>query len=769
MRDGRIERGGLARAAVLVLVCVLGLLAFAGSAFAAGHKRAPRDVDPDGPSGYYVTYVALSCPDYTDIFANKARNDILESLKDLGPDSQYLDNDLLVNPDSESLPPQDKCDPITGWSFKMGTGIEGRADTGVWGSLSKVTNPYATSITTESSTALLDQDAKPIGTQTLPGATTIQLTNAERQQAGNSGSLWAQGGVPGDPVLVDTFPGPQYGFGALRCATDDLNGDNVEYIYFPAGDKHVFCYGIYVKPPPTSGEITIEKRVVGEPVGTFPSFPFNGDLSYNPDGFNLGDGGSQDFFRAGQQPAGQPVTWTVTEGGVTDYTLTSVDCTAVDAGQHPGNSTSVIDGSTVHINLVAGEHVTCVFTNTFQEPPGGLVIQKVTRGGVGSFDYEVSPSSGGAAHHVTATTTDPGVPAAAEPSLDSLQPGTYTIREKAPDSETGHWRAVSVNCDGERHAFHGSATVTITSGQASVCTFYNRFIPAGSISISKISQGATGTFAFLVGLRDNDTGMQYHQRATTTAQGVAADAEPVSTAASTDHLKLGRYIIIEQFPLSHPAHAWALSSVYCNGEAQPFTSGAVEVHLTRRHPDVNCTYIDTFTPEPPPIPPPPKPTPPGPPPPPQPPAPPPEPDVNPIYANADLSVTKHALSRSATVGQVVTYRVVVRNRGPAVAQQVYVAEQTRIIRAKILSIHTSKGTCRIGPRPTCSLGNLKKGARVVITARVVPRHVSSGFVNHVAVGSATDDSNLANNVAQATLRVTAVPPPPKPPVPPVTG
>ena len=83
----------------------------------------------------------------------------------------------------------------------------------------------------------------------------------------------------------------------------------------------------------------------------------------------------------------------------------------------------MIDGSTAHINLVAGEHITCVFTNTFQEPPGGLVIQKVTRGGVGSFDYEVKPSSGGAAHHVTATTTDPGVPAAAEPSLDSLDPG----------------------------------------------------------------------------------------------------------------------------------------------------------------------------------------------------------------------------------------------------------------------------------------------------------------------------------------------------------
>jgi hypothetical protein len=172
-----------------------------------------------------VTFVALSCPDYTDIFANKSRNDILESLKNLGPDSQYLNNNKLVNPDFESMPPQDRCPPITGWKFTLGTGIEGRAVTGVWGSLSKVTNPFDTSITTEDSTALLDQNAKQVDSETIGGATTVQLTNAERDQASNSGSLWAQGGVPDDSVLTSEFPGPQYGFGALRCATDDLNGD----------------------------------------------------------------------------------------------------------------------------------------------------------------------------------------------------------------------------------------------------------------------------------------------------------------------------------------------------------------------------------------------------------------------------------------------------------------------------------------------------------------------------------------------------------------
>ena len=131
-------------------------------------------------------------------------------------------------------------------------------------------------------------------------------------------------------------------------------------------------------------------------------------------------------------------------------------------------------------------------------------------------------------------------------------------------------------------------------------------------------------------------------------------------------------------------------------------------------------------------------------------------------------MTKHASIRSVTVGHVVTYRVIVRNRGPAVAQQVYVEDQSRLV-ARVESIRTSKGSCRLRPTVRCSLGNLKKGARVVITARVVPLRVTSSFVNHVAVGSATADSNLANNVAQARVRVTAAPKPPRPPVPPVTG
>ena len=232
-----------------------------------------------GGSGYYVTFVARVCPEYTDIFANRARNDIVESLKDLGPDTQYGDSGALIDPVYEDfIAPQTNCQPLPGWQFTLGTGYESRAVTGDWGSLSKVTGAYNTSIVTQDSAPLLDTNASPVADTTVAGATTIELTDDQRAQANNPDQLWAQGGTPTDPVLAGMYPGPEYGFGTLRCATDNLNGDNVEFIYFPAGVRHVFCYAFYVKPPPTTGLITIQKQVIGAPAGTNPSFPFNGDI-----------------------------------------------------------------------------------------------------------------------------------------------------------------------------------------------------------------------------------------------------------------------------------------------------------------------------------------------------------------------------------------------------------------------------------------------------------------------------------------------------------
>jgi uncharacterized repeat protein (TIGR01451 family) len=682
-------------AAAVVFVAILAL--GSASALAAG-------------SGYYVTFVARSCPEYTDIFANKARNDIQESLHDLGPDSPYNTIASLVDPAIESGPPQDACSPLPGWVFTLGKGYQSRAVEGPWGSLSKVTSPFPRApIVTEASTPLYDEHHIQIDDQRIAGATTIELTDAERQQASTSSQLWVQGGTPADPVLADPYPGPMYGFGALRCATDDVNGDNVEYIYFPAGVTHVFCYAFYVLPPPTAGTITITKRVLDAPVGEHPSFAFNGSISFDPAGFTLADGQSMDFYRAGG------ASWDLTETTVPNYRLTSVDCTATGANGGPGSSTTTVTGATTTIDLVAEEHVTCVYTNQYHVPAGGLVIDKVTGGGTGSFQYTVTPDDGGASHHSTATTLQPGVPAEALPALGSLPPGGYTIAERAPSTDTGQWRTVRVVCDGVRESLRHPVGVTIRDGATTTCVFVNAFTPAGAISLAKVSTGKTGTVTFLVGARTGPA-TQYVQHATTTVEGVAADAVPDSPGDATDHLRLGRYAIVEQFPASDPADAWTLDSVECNGRIVASDRGLVPVTLTPQHPDVHCAFSDSFTTHPPPSPEPsPTPTPP------MPPLPaPPNGGRIPAYAVSDLALTKNALSSVVVANTPVRYEITVHNRGPDPAARVVIADQPQQP-ARFDSIHASTGHCQYSGRvAVCRLGNIAPGATETITVRLIP-------------------------------------------------
>ncbi len=716
-------------AAVVTAGIVIGALAVGpGAAWAKG-------------SGYYVTFVARSCPSYQDVFANKARNDIQESLDDLGPDSPYNDTVGLVDPAVESRAPEDACSPLPQWQFTLGHGYLTRAVTGPWGSLSEVTDPFAgSSIVTQASTPLYDQYHNRVKGQSIAGAVTIQLTDDERKQAAAANRLWAQGGTPDDPVLANTFPGPEYGFAALRCATDALNGDNVEYVFFPAGVTHVFCYAFYVVPPPTSGTITIQKRVVGAPDGEDPAFGFNGSISFNPDGFTLANGQSLDFYRAGGQ------TWEVTEAAVDHYTLSSVDCTATTDNGQPGSSTATMTGATTEIHLVDAEHVTCVYTNTYQPPPGGLVIDKTTRNGTGRFTYTVAPAAaGGRDFHVAATTRRPRVPASAAPELSDLAPGRYTITETSRTSDEGRWRTVSVVCNGVREKPGEPVQVTVQSGQTSTCGFVDAFIAAGAISLAKITTGSTGSVAFLIGARGGKA-RQFSQHATTTEEGVAADAVPNRSTDATDHLPLGRYLIVEQAPPSEDANDWALQSVQCNGQLIPFSRGAIAVTLTPAHPRLRCVFTDRFIAQPPPDPsPPPTPIPPSPP-------TPSDGGRTPAYEGSDLSVAKQALTPEVVSGQAVSYRITVHNRGPDAAANVVLVDQPQG-RATLLSVTTSKGTCNSGKLIVCRLGNLAPRATVAIMVRLIPRTSAARFSNRAVVGGGTAEATLANNSAQATIRV----------------
>ena len=123
----------------------------------------------------------------------------------------------------------------------------------------------------------------------------------------------------------------------------------------------------------------------------------------------------------------------------------------------------------------------------------------------------------------------------------------------------------------------------------------------------------------------------------------------------------------------------------------------------------------------------------------------------------DLAVTKQASPSTVTLGQVVTYRITVRNISKVTAQCVVVTDLSHT-RGQILSVHNPAGTCEAHPHRVCQLGDMKPGATVVFTVRAIPG-VLGRFTNRAAVGSANDETNLANNVAQATVMVLAPPPP----------
>jgi len=104
-----------------------GLLALAVAA-ALGGLTAPASA---ATNPFTITLVARQCHAYTDVMANLARNDIQESLRDLGKNSVYSSGQR-ISPSIED-PNNPNCTPITGWRFTFGDGING-ADTAISGS-----------------------------------------------------------------------------------------------------------------------------------------------------------------------------------------------------------------------------------------------------------------------------------------------------------------------------------------------------------------------------------------------------------------------------------------------------------------------------------------------------------------------------------------------------------------------------------------------------------------------------------------------------------
>ena len=705
-------------ARIAALLTLLGALLAAPASFAA----VPNGKGTDR----FLTVVARECPAYTDITANRARNDIQESLRDLGANTAYRVGEP-IDPATESAN-QPNCTPLSDWTFTLGRGYSSRAVSGPWGSLSIVTSPYDTNIVTQAQVPLLDYAGRPTG-KSIAGATTIELTPAQAERAARTSSLWIQGGTVKDPILDQQFPG-EFGFGALRCAVDNLNGDNVEWISYPQGTEHVFCYAYYVRPPPTSGTIVIRKEIRSDEPATH-DFIFDGNLSFNQGGlFNLrvdnGRPASQTFYRAATGPSDDP--WTVRELVPAGWSLADLSCAA------QGSSTAAIDlaAGRADITLAAGDRVVCTYVNEAVPPAGALFLRKLTRDGIGSFDFRVRPAAGGDAVEATATTEEEGVGVDAQPSPLTLSPGRYRLDERVPHSRRGRWRLDDVVCDGQVLPNPEEAEVTITDGAGATCTFVNSFEASGEIQIEKVTLGGVTTTGFVIWpVGDPET--RYRKFATTERSGEPARAK----GSDTDALPLGAYVIQELEPASPAGRNWSLVEVLCNGRTLPAIEGRVVVRLTRDQPLERCRFINSIVDVPVPI------EPPG-------------PDHIPGGPDPNLVVSKTADRPRVSVGEVVTYRVTVSNVGDATAEGVVVADVASK-GASLVSARVRRTGCRTAPVLYCRIASLRPGRS--ITSKIRMRMTKPGISRNLAVVyTDSPERSYRHNVAAARVRVGRVPP-----------
>jgi hypothetical protein len=96
-----------------------------------GAAAAPsRGVGALADSKYQVTVAARTCTSYSAIMANRARNNIQESLRDLGPDTLYRDGQAIspAVEDVQATTQVSGCAPLVGWKFQLGRGIAGKVD-----------------------------------------------------------------------------------------------------------------------------------------------------------------------------------------------------------------------------------------------------------------------------------------------------------------------------------------------------------------------------------------------------------------------------------------------------------------------------------------------------------------------------------------------------------------------------------------------------------------------------------------------------------------
>ncbi|MGC9668051.1 hypothetical protein ACNTMW_16030 [Planosporangium sp. 12N6] len=550
--------------------------AFAAPAFAAPAFAEPSAPAPEATSSatrYQVTFVARSCPSYEALTAGQGPGDDAETLGRPGHASPYLPGqpvDPAVEDDLDS-----GCTDLPGWRFALGSGHERT------GRLSTVTGRPVSTPPTGDSTARLDATGRDTG-GLLAGAVTVTLSDEQVGLAVHR-QLWVQGGTPDKPV------GDGYAFGVLRCAIDGRTAGNVQWLAFPSGVRHVFCYAYYVRGAPQSGTVTVRLRTT-RPVGYAQRVSFASGLS------NLGDGGFalassgepvEASFTRPPGKAAYPIRPRVPEG----WRLAAAACDATRSDGRKVSGRATVDPATgaASVSVVAGETVVCTYTLEPPAPPPGLALAVYSPGTGGTFGITLagaagSPAGGAGSRTLTATTGADGPAAATGADLTALTPGRYTATVTPPTGQADQWTLMGALCDGAQvRADAMSVTLDLPPGAAVDCVLQlARRTPA--LRLDVVTAGGVASAAFAVVAVD-DAGGGWWAAANTTGYGVPA----VAAGDLPRELPFGTYLVTPVPPRASATTGWRLASLRCDGAAEATAGGAVRVTLAPGGREPVCT------------------------------------------------------------------------------------------------------------------------------------------------------------------------------------
>ena len=130
-----------------------------------------------------------------------------------------------------------------------------------------------------------------------------------------------------------------------------------------------------------------------------------------------------------------------------------------------------------------------------------------------------------------------------------------------------------------------------------------------------------------------------------------------------------------------------------------------------------------------------------------------------VQAQVDLAITKSGSPTTQELGQGnITWTIVVTNLGPSADTGVKISDPMPAGNTYVSST-TTKGTCTGGAVLNCDIGPMAVGETVTITLVTTPSQVGVQ-TNTATVSGDRPETNLANNVATASVEVASFPAPP---------